>query len=61
MRTKEQIIFERNSALTNEKLRCWGCKKYVLNRDGSASCTFINKHIRDISDKECALDGSQRR
>lgn len=43
------------------KKRCWTCRNYILNRDGTGSCTQYGKLITYITDRDCALDGSQRR
>ena len=43
------------------KKRCWTCKYYILNKNGTSSCGQYGRLITDVTDRDCAIDGSQRR
>lgn len=56
MRTREQIIFEQNSKMTEARARCWGCRNYILERDGSGSCVIEKKAINIEKIKKCSKE-----
>ena len=41
-------------------MRCHDCKNYITDEKGVFVCSKFGKPFAEVSDKECALDGSDK-